>query len=355
MLTKTKHLGLILTLSTGAVFLFYIGDLDWLGSTHDADSFLAGQGYHELCLLLLIGPIVYAAIVFRIRGGIGISIGASLAILPHAFYFTPYPDPFFRLATFAIISILVAGFIGRELNTKEELRREHNRLERFLSQTIETQEMERQYLAHELHDESAQALVDISHEIDELIESKDSVGTENKNRLGKLRHDVETVLEGTRRFIKGLRPPLLEEMGLGPSLRALADELAAEYGIDVKVVIQDRERRISKFQEMILFRIVQEALTNARKHSQATQIWLSLAIVDDRIRLKIKDNGVGFFQASQDKLTAEGKFGLIGMRERVKLSGGSVDMQSKVGKGTAIVVDMPIHGAEQEAGDFHEA
>lgn len=120
----------------------------------------------------------------------------------------------------------------------------------------------------------------------------------------------------------------------------------------MKVDIQDRGRRLSKFHEMILFRIVQEALTNARKHSQATQILLSLAIVSDRIRLNIEDNGVGFYESSQDKLAVEGKFGLIGIRERAKLSGGSVDIQSKVGSSTAIVVDMPIHGEEKEVGDL---
>lgn len=346
---KGKHLVLIPSLAIVAVLFFYVGDVPWLGSHGDVEGFLASQGYHELCLLVLMGPIVYAAVIFKTRVGIIVSIVASLAILPHAVHYSPYPDPFFRLAAFAIIIILVSGFIGRELGSKERLRTERNRLESFLSETIGAQERERQYLARELHDESAQALVDISHEIDELLEADNAAGSPKRTSLWHLRYNVESVLDGTRRFIRGLRPPLLDEMGLAPSLRWLAEELTDEFGIEVDVAIPDHVGRLPKDRETVVFRIVQESLTNVRRHSRASIVRLELTIAEDWIRLEIQDNGVGFAELGQDRLATEGKFGLIGMRERARLAGGSVDIQSKAGEGTTVTVVVPSQGEVKEA------
>jgi signal transduction histidine kinase len=343
---KEKPLCLIVLLTLLAVILYYLGDLSWLGSSQLEGSFFGGQAYHELCLVAFFGPVVWAAFAFRIRGGITVSILESLAILPHSFYFSPYPDPLFRLAAFAVISVLLAGLIGRELNNKEELQKQQSRLRRLLSQTMDTQERERRYLARELHDESAQALVDISHDIDELLEAKQGTGIASKDKLRQLRSDVETVLEGTRRFIRGLRPPLLEEMGLGPSLKWLAEEITDELGIEVSVELPEEEQRLPDLQEQNLFRIAQEVLTNAKRHSQASRICLSLVLSNDKLRLQIEDNGVGFAVPRQDELVNEGKFGLIGIRERARLAGGNVQIESTPGKGTVVIVEMPILGAK---------
>ena len=343
---KEKSLFIIALLALLAVTFYYLGDLSWLGSSRLGGGFFTSQGYHELCLLAFFGPVVWAAFAFRIRGGIIVAILESLAILPHSFYFSPYPDPLFRLTAFAVISVLLAGLIGRELNNKEELQKQQSRLRRLLSQTMDAQERERRYLARELHDESAQALVDISHDIDELLEAKQGSGIASKDKLRQLRSDVETVLEGTRRFIRGLRPPLLEEMGLGPSLKWLAEEITDELGIEVSVELPEEEQRLPDLQEQNLFRIAQEVLTNARRHSQASKIWLSLALSNDKVHLRIEDNGVGFTIPTQDELVNEGRFGLIGIRERARLSGGNVRIESTLGKGTVINVEMPILGAK---------
>jgi signal transduction histidine kinase len=343
---KEKPLCLIVLLTLLAVILYYLGDLSWLGSSQLEGSFFGSQAYHELCLVAFFGPVVWAAFAFRIRGGIIISILESLAILPHSFYFSPYPDPLFRLAAFTVISVLLAGLIGRELNNKEELQKQQSRLGRLLSQTMDTQEREKRYLARELHDESAQALVDISHDIDELLEAKQRTGIASKDKLRKLRSDVETVLEGTRRFIKGLRPPLLEEMGLGPSLRWLAEELSEEQGIEVSVDVQDQGKRLSEVQELNVFRIAQEALNNVRKHSKANRATLHLVVAEGKVQLRVEDNGVGFVVPVQDELANAGKFGLIGIRERARLAGGMARIESTAGKGTVITVEMPVLNAE---------
>jgi signal transduction histidine kinase len=339
---NTKHIGLISILALVAVLLSYIGDVDWLGAPDLGNGFLAGQAYHELCLLALVGPVVYAAFILRISGAIALSIAESLAILPHALHFSPYPDPIFRLAAFTVISVLLATLIGRELNLRDELEEEHSRLEQFLSQTMAAQERERQYLGRELHDESAQVLVDVLHEIDELLEAKDRATIDTRAKLGQLHDQIETVLEGTRRFIKGLRPPLLEEMGLGTGLKWLAQEFIEEQGIEVNVDVNDMGKRLPDVQELNLFRIAQEALTNARKHSQASKIWLSLSISGDKIVLRIQDNGAGFTVPHRRQLLKESKFGLVGIMERARLAGGKVKIESAPAKGTTVTVDVPI-------------
>jgi signal transduction histidine kinase len=337
---KACQIGLICVLAVVALLLLYLGDVTWLGSAHFRDGFLASSAYNELCLLLLLGPVVYAALTLRIKGGVIVVAAESLAMIPHAFNFSPYPDPFFRLAAFTVVGVLMAGLIGGELNTREALEEEHSRLERFLAQTIDAQERERLYLARELHDESAQALVDISHEIDEMMEAREAASLQD--RLEEMRGEVETVLEGTRRFIRGLRPPLLEELGLGPSLKWLAQELADEQGIEVKVDITAVEKRLQDFQELNLFRIAQEALNNVRKHSHANKVYLKLNISEDKALLRIEDNGVGFTALDRKQLISEGKFGLVGIRERVRLAGGTVRFESSREKGTIMTVEIPV-------------
>jgi len=344
---KEKPLCLIVLLTLLAVILYYVGDLSWLGSSQLEGGFFGGQAYHELCLVAFFGPVVWAAFAFRIRGGIIISISESLAILPHSFYFSPYPDPLFRLTAFAVISMLLAGLIGRELNNKEELQKQQSRLGRLLSQTMDTQERERRYLARELHDESAQLLVDLSHDVDELLEGEEGTGVAHKERLRRLRTSIDDALEGIRRFIRGLRPPLLEEMGLGTALRWLAEELSEEQGIKVSVDVQDQGKRLSEVQELNVFRIAQEALNNVRKHSQANRAALHLVVAEGKVQLRIEDNGVGFIvPVKEDELANAGRFGLIGIRERARLAGGMARIESTPGKGTVITVDMPVLNAE---------
>jgi signal transduction histidine kinase len=336
---EIRH-GILITLSlTAAILLFYLGDISWLGSRELDGGFFAGQAYHELCLLLLAGPVIYAAIIFRIKGGIIISLAASAAILPHTFRFSPYSDPLYRLATFTFVSMLLAGFIGSQLNSREKLEKERNSLKHFLSETIGVQERERRYLARELHDESLQLLVDISHDIDELleIEAKDN----DKTQLQRLHDNVDTVMEETRRFIRGLRPPLLEEMGLAMSLKWLIEELRENDGIEMTANIPDEEIELSETAELALFRIAQEALNNTKKHSGATRVELKLDFSGDRVILSITDNGTGFSVPSPGKLAEQGRFGLIGMRERARLAGGSLRIISTEGKGTVVTAVVP--------------
>jgi signal transduction histidine kinase len=337
---KPKHAVLIILWITLTSLIYYLGDVSWLGKTYLTWHFLSGQAYNEFCLLLLTLPVIYAAFIFRIKGGIIASLLASAAITPHAFLFSPNLDPFFRLITFAILTLLLAALIGNRLNSQERLQKEHARLEHFLSETLGAQEKERRYLARELHDETLQALVDVSHNIDDLIEKAYDDATENS--LKQLHGEIDNILEGTRYFIRGLRPPLLDEMGLGASLKWLVEEAAWDEHVKVIVNIPEEDLRMPDNVELALYRIAQEALNNARKYSRASKIELSLDFTGEKVKLRIADDGVGFSIAPQDKLLSEGKFGLVGMMERARLITGDARIESHVGKGTVVTVEVPV-------------
>jgi signal transduction histidine kinase len=337
-----KHLGAIVLLLLTGVLLYYLGDLSWLGGGSLKNGFLAGQAYHEMCLLVITVSVIYATIIFRLGGGIIASLMGSAALVPHALFFSTYQDPFFREATFAIISLLLTAFIGTLLNSRDRITVEQQRLEIFISQTLERQELERQYLAHELHDETAQELVDISHRIDELLEDKNGTRPYVANTLTQLRHDVDRVLEGTRRLIQGIRPPLLEELGLKPALLWLVDQTAEEAGIEIRLGIVEPMPRIAGAVEMSLFRIAQEALTNAKRHSQATQIDLAIMVEGKQVVMKVTDNGAGFHVPNAEALVRRGKFGIMGIMERARLVGGDVQVESVPGIGTTVIAQMPL-------------
>ena len=131
-------------------------------------------------------------------------------------------------------------------------------------------------------------------------------------------------------------------MGIGTSLRWLAEKTVEEGDIDIDVDIRGEEAPLSDTPELVLFRIAQEALTNARKHAGATPIDLGLTFADGRVRLRIADNGRGFVMKGEDKLSEEGKYGLIGMEERARPAGGTFTIESGAGKGTVITAEVPI-------------
>jgi signal transduction histidine kinase len=327
------------------IALYYLGDIEAVWPSGVASGFLQSQAYHELCLLLSAPALIYAAIIFRIKGAVAVTFAISAAIMPHALLFSPYPDPLFRELSFTAISLLLGVFIGNQLNNKERLSREQSKLERYVTETLEVQENERQHLARELHDDTAQQLVDVSHDIDKVIENLNEGRTNTVNELKQLRTDVEAVLDGTRRVIQGLRPPLLEELGLEASLQWLAEETANETGIAINVKVEGEKVRFPGIIELTLFRIAQETLTNAKRYSQANHIELSLEYLQDRVRLIAVDDGIGFDQVEHERLEKEGKFGLTGITERARLAGGKAWVKSAPGKGTTVRVELPIAGA----------
>lgn len=145
------------------------------------------------------------------------------------------------------------------------------------------------------------------------------------------------MIKGVRRFSQDLRPSILDDLGLLPALEGLLTSVTERDGLQTRVQVLGERRRFSPEVELTLFRIAQEALNNVRKHAQATLAVITVEFTDSTVQLKIQDNGRGFSPpALTGDLTPSGRLGLMGMYERARLLGGTLEVQSELGVGTRV-------------------
>jgi two-component system sensor histidine kinase UhpB len=207
---------------------------------------------------------------------------------------------------------------------------------------IEVQESERRFLASELHDQIGQNLTALSINLN-IIRSQFSEEVDKKivDRLEDSLKLVEETIERMRNVMAGLRPPVLDDYGLGVALRWYTERFSERTG--VATILQERELspRLPLVVETELFRIVQEVLTNVAKHADASQAIITLERVDGMVQLVISDDGVGFNPAVLWQLKEQPGWGLITIEERAKALGGDVCVKSAHGKGTQVIVQVP--------------
>lgn len=230
-------------------------------------------------------------------------------------------------------------YIARDITEQKRMDRE---LRFYLQQITKAQEEERKRIARELHDDTAQSLIVLSRQLDKLISAqpstiKDPVPFEN------LVEQIDSILDGVRRFSQDLRPSILDDLGLIPALQWLVSDLIEHFNISISVEVTGQERRFQLEMELLLFRIAQEALRNVWRHSGASRVWVTIEFNEKNIVLTVKDNGCGF--ELPDRLgdfTGIAKLGLVGMTERARLLGGELKINSEPGKGTMITVTVPM-------------
>ena len=230
--------------------------------------------------------------------------------------------------------------IGRDI-TEEKRMREN--LSFYLQQVTMAQEEERKRIARELHDDTIQALIVLSRQLDDLACRTSDLSQDDKLLLEGLWQQTNSIMEGLRRLSQDLRPAALDRLGLLPALEWLASDVGKLSGLNVQVETDGAERRLAPEVELVLFRIVQEALRNVWRHSQATSAQVLVEFQDGKTMITVKDNGKGFqLQSPMGDLTKTGKLGLAGMKERARLLGGSLKVESEPGKGTTVIVEAPV-------------
>ena len=233
--------------------------------------------------------------------------------------------------------------IGNQIGVAVENARLYENMRFYVQQITKAQEDERKRIARELHDDTAQALVDLSRRIDDLATSSEPLSETVIGRLEEFQELIDSVLRDVRRFSRDLRPSVLDDLGLLPALEWLTLNLMQEDGIKTELKVYGTRRRLPPEAELALFRIVQEALSNIRKHSQASRVVTAVEFSEGRVKITVDDNGQGFeLSGRTDDLAAMGKLGLIGMHERARLLDGTLTVHSKPGKGTTIAVDVPV-------------
>jgi len=211
----------------------------------------------------------------------------------------------------------------------------------YVAAVTRTQEEERRRIARELHDGTVQALVAVGRRLEYLegVAQDPELGSQ----LTALRHQVGDAAAEVRRFSRELRPLVLEDLGLVPALRYLSSQLGEQDGIEVNLTVRGAVAGLDSDQELVLFRIFQETLTNISKHAQATAVNALVESDAEGVLLQVSDNGRGFNQPfSTNEFARGGHFGLMGIQERAQLLGGRLELESRPGKGTTVRVWLPV-------------
>ena len=236
----------------------------------------------------------------------------------------------------------IVGAIETVTDISERKRLENN-LRYYVQQLTRAQEEERKHIARELHDDLAQILGSLSRRVDNLLRKKRKFRPEEVAALDDIQNLIKQGLQSMQVFIQNLRPSLLDDLGLVPALRSLTKNLENTDGIITDFKVTGEERRLSDEAELSLFRVVQEALNNIRKHAQATEAQVTVVFSEKAIDLTVEDNGNGFVPPDDmGDLPRSGKLGLMGMNERVWLQGGKIKVNSVPGRGTTVTVNILV-------------
>lgn len=225
----------------------------------------------------------------------------------------------------------------------EEARQKEKLRGQLLQSAITAQEDERKRIARELHDELGQTLTALIMSIESLEKGGSPQQPQLKEKLSGVKGLVSRTLDDVRRLTLDLRPSVLDDLGLFPAVRGYVQSRLGSAGIQSEFEIMGKTKRIDPVVETALFRIIQEAVNNIVKHARASHARIRLEMKDDMITATVEDDGQGFdIEATFESRVGKKALGLLGIKERVILLGGSFDISSGPGKGTQLAVRIPL-------------
>ncbi|MDM7998995.1 MAG: GAF domain-containing protein [Dehalococcoidia bacterium] len=225
----------------------------------------------------------------------------------------------------------------------EELAAKQAALEQLLGELLRAQEEERQRISTEIHDSVAQLMVSASYH------TQSSSALLAQSKFDRAREEAEFATKIIGKCVKELRgivtelyPPALSELGLLGALQENVEYFRRETGVACRIVSTTLPEQLSPVQEMVIYRVVQEALNNVLKHAQATEAQISLDTNDGEITVEISDNGKGFDAAGAGRTKPQyGRVGLLNMRSRAQMLGGNLNIEARPGGGTKVILTIP--------------
>ncbi len=203
---------------------------------------------------------------------------------------------------------------------------------------IQSQESERQRLSRQMHDGPAQTLSNFILQTEIAMKLFDVDQDRARDELTSLKAAASTAFGQVRDFIFDLRPMMLDDLGLAPTIKKYAEHFREKASMDMSVQVTGNERRMESYLEVMIFRAIQELLNNSAIHSQASQLKVQLDMGAEQIRLVVEDNGKGF---DAEKAEADGSLGMKLIRERAEMLGGSFEIDSAIGQGARITLVLP--------------
>lgn len=233
---------------------------------------------------------------------------------------------------------VILPYLHDEFRQVNDMIEDAKEKQKFSLKIIGAQEEERRKISREIHDGPAQMMANILLR-SELIERAFRGGSIDKaiEEIKSIRKMVRSSLYEVRRIIYDLRPMALDDLGLIPTIKRYVTTIADYHDMKIEFTTIGKDKRLNQDYEVALFRLVQESLQNAMKHSEATLVQIKLDIGKQSITMMIIDNGIGF----NPKLKSDKSFGLIGMKERVEMLEGKLTINSKEGEGTKVYINVP--------------
>ena len=203
---------------------------------------------------------------------------------------------------------------------------------------IRAQEAERQRLSRQMHDGPAQALSNFILQTEIAARLFDIDQSKAKEELGNLKTSASSTFQKVRDFIFELRPMMLDDLGLAPTLNRYVEALKSQTNIDIRLNTSGMEERLESYLEVMIFRAIQELLGNVIRHSQASQVKIQMDAAGGEVKVSVDDNGKGF---NVEALTETTSMGLKVIRDRVEMIGGEMEIDSVPGQGTRVTFTMP--------------
>jgi two-component system sensor histidine kinase DegS len=207
-----------------------------------------------------------------------------------------------------------------------------------LEMLIQAQEAERQRLSRQMHDGPAQALSNFILQTEIAVRLFDLDQAKAREELTTLMKTATAAFQKIRDFIFDLRPMMLDDLGLIPTLKRYVEAIKEKSSVDIQLVVTGTERRFESYLEVMIFRAIQELVGNALRHSQANMIMVKIDISDTNIQVGVEDNGKGI---DMESFEDEGGMGLKVIRDRVEMLGGYFNLESLIEDGTRVVFQVP--------------
>ncbi|OGO02018.1 MAG: hypothetical protein A2Y90_05860 [Chloroflexi bacterium RBG_13_52_12] len=247
-----------------------------------------------------------------------------------------------KMSTNAVMSGgRITGFehVARDV-TQEKQQQENVRA--YIQQITRAQEEERKRIARDLHDDVSPDILILIQKLDNITSAQRPKMTTVRGNLEEVRGQAVKALEGLRATAQGLRPRIIDDLGLVAALEWIAEDLERDQKVRVKVETKDMDRKLSPETQILLFRIAQEALNNIRKHARASNVTIRVEEGEKYVKMTVTDDGQGFEAPGKiEGMVSAGRLGLMGMHERARLLNGSLQIKSAPGRGTEISVQLP--------------
>jgi signal transduction histidine kinase len=233
----------------------------------------------------------------------------------------------------------LADEIDIRQRTELELMNSQDVLRALAARLQSIREEERTEIARELHDELGQALTALKMDVSSLISRLPQRSTQVRERARAISEQIDGTIRTVRRLSAQLRPGMLDDLGLGPALEWYAHEWKVRTGIECVITTPPDDIELTHGQATAVFRIFQETLTNVVRHANATRVEAALTVSEGHLQLKVQDNGRGM---DPEQVRGTRSLGLLGMRERAGLLGGTLNISSSSSEGTTITLDIPL-------------